>query len=128
MRSNHAIPVAGKEVGRLIQPVLADLIALALNAKQAHWHVQGRHFTQVHEQLDVLIDDVRRLSDDLAERVVALDVPVDGRPAAVAASDAPEFPEGFLPDDKVVSAVVDQLDATITRARVALERWTTQTR
>ncbi|MEQ7127348.1 DNA starvation/stationary phase protection protein [Actinopolymorpha sp. B11F2] len=119
---NSVIPVAGRDVGGLLQPVLVDLIALSLNAKQAHWHVQGRHFTQVHEQLDTLVDDVRRLSDDVAERLVALDVAVDGRPATVSqTNELPEFDEGFLSDDKVVSAIVDQIDAAISRARAALE-------
>lgn len=119
---NSVIPVAGRDVGGLLQPVLVDLIALSLNAKQAHWHVQGRHFTQVHEQLDTLVDDVRRLSDDVAERLVALDVAVDGRPATVSqTTELPEFDEGFLSDDKVVSAIVDQIDAAISRARAALE-------
>ncbi|MEQ4204188.1 DNA starvation/stationary phase protection protein [Actinopolymorpha sp. B9G3] len=119
---NSVIPVAGRDVGGLLQPVLVDLIALLLNVKQAHWHVQGRHFTQVHEQLDTLVDDVRRLSDDVAERLVALDVAVDGRPATVSqTTELPEFDEGFLSDDKVVSAIVDQIDAAISRARAALE-------
>jgi starvation-inducible DNA-binding protein len=119
---NRVIPVAGREVGRFLQPVLVDLIALSLNAKQAHWHVQGRHFTQVHEQLDSLVDDVRRLSDDVAERLVALDVAVDGRPGTVSrTTELPDFDEGFLSDDKVVSAIVDQIDAAISRARAALE-------
>jgi starvation-inducible DNA-binding protein len=118
----RVIPVAGSEVGRFLQPVLVDLIALSLNGKQAHWHVQGRHFTQVHEQLDSLVDDVRRLSDDVAERLVALDVAVDGRPGTVSrTTELPDFDEGFLSDDKVVSAIVDQIDAAISRARAALE-------
>ena len=118
----RVIPVAGREVGQLMQPVLVDLIALSLNGKQAHWHVQGRVFTQVHEQLDTLVDDVRGFADTVAERMVALDVPVDGRPAAVATTtNLPEFAQGFLGDDKVVSAIVDQIDATITRARNALD-------
>ncbi len=118
----RVIPVSTKDVGRLMQPVLVDLLALTLNAKQAHWHVQGRLFTQVHLQLDALVEDVRRLSDDVAERMVALDITVDGRPAAVATTtNLPEFDHGFLADDKVVSAIVDQIDGTISRARAALD-------
>jgi starvation-inducible DNA-binding protein len=117
-----AVPVATKEVGRLMQPVLVDLIALSLNGKQAHWHVQGRHFTQVHEQLDDLVADARKYADEVAERLIALDVAVDGRPATVGSTTAlPEFDEGFLSDDKVVSAIVDQIDAAIRRARAALK-------
>ena len=118
----RVMPVAGKDVARCMQPVLVDLIALSLNAKQAHWHVQGHHFMQVHLQLDELVADARRFADEVAERLVALDATVDGRPAAVATTtNLPEFDQGFLADDKVVSAIVDQIDATIGRARAAVE-------
>jgi starvation-inducible DNA-binding protein len=103
-----------------LQPLLVDLIALTLNGKQAHWHVRGRHFTPVHEQLDTLVADARQYSDDVAERVVALGVAVDGRPQTVAERTA-TIPDGFLADDKVVALVVEQLDAVIARAREALQ-------
>ncbi len=114
--------VSATDVASLLQPVLVDLLALTLNGKQAHWHVQGKLFTQVHEQLDVLIEDARTYSDDVAERVVALGAPVDGRAEAVAEeTKLPSFPTGFLSDEKVVAAIVEQLDATIATARKALD-------
>lgn len=110
------------EIAACLHPVLADLIALGLNAKQAHWHVRGRAFTQIHEQLDTLTADARTYADEVAERLVTLDVPVDGRPAYVAAhTDTPEFPPGFLDGDTIVQAIKEQLDATITRTRLAIE-------
>jgi starvation-inducible DNA-binding protein len=122
MQSDTTIPVPAKEIASLLQPLLVDLVALALNGKQAHWHVQGRHFTQLHEQLDVVVADARRAADEVAERVVALGVPVDGRPAAVATtSHLPEFDHGFLDDDKVVRGVLDQLDGVIKQGRQVLE-------
>lgn len=109
-------------VASLLQPVLVDLIALTLNAKQAHWHVRGRQFTQVHEQLDELVRDTRRFSDEVAERVVALGVEMDGRPEIVSReANVPETPQGFLPDDKVVVTTVEQLDAVIERTRKTLQ-------
>jgi starvation-inducible DNA-binding protein len=122
MQSDTTIPVPAKEIAGLLQPLLVDLVALALNGKQAHWHVQGRHFTQLHEQLDVVVADARRAADQVAERVVALGVPVDGRPAAVATtSHLPELDHGFLDDDKVVREVLDQLDGVIKQGRQVLE-------
>ncbi len=112
--------VDGQEVATHLQPLLLDLIALALNGKQAHWHVHGRHFTQVHEQLDVLVADARQYADEVAERVVALGVAVDGRPQTVAEG-TKTFPEGFLADDKVVALIVEHLDAVISHAREALD-------
>lgn len=106
----------GADVAAALRPLLVDLIALAMNGKQAHWHVRGRLFLPIHEQLDVLVADARRFSDDVAERVVALDSAVDGRPQAVAEA-SPAMPEGFIADDKVVAMVVEQLGAVIEGAR-----------
>lgn len=113
------IKVSGRDVANHLQPLLVDLIALSLNGKQAHWHVYGRQFSPLHERLDALVSEARTYTDELAERLVALGVPVDGRPSAVAESSS-EFPEGFVPDDKVIALVVEQLDKVIERAREAL--------
>ncbi|HSI93957.1 MAG TPA: DNA starvation/stationary phase protection protein [Jiangellaceae bacterium] len=96
------------------------LQALALNGKQAHWHVRGRHFVSVHEQLDAVVADARKYADDFAERVVALGEAVDGRPHTVAEASG-VFPEGFLADDKVIALILEQLDAVIERARSGLK-------
>jgi starvation-inducible DNA-binding protein len=110
------------EVASCLQPVLTDLLALTLNLKQAHWHVRGQHFTPVHELLDTVVADARTYSDDVAERVVALGVAVDGRPESVAdKTSLPHIADGFLTDDKLVAAVVEQLDAAIESARAALK-------
>jgi starvation-inducible DNA-binding protein len=114
--------VSPTEVASILQPVLVDLLALALDGKQAHWHVRGKNFKQVHEQLDELIADARNYSDDVAERVVALGAPVDGRPETVAeTTKVPSFQTGFIQDEKVVAAIVEQLDAAIATARKALD-------
>lgn len=112
--------VDGQQVATQLQPVLLDLLALALNGKQAHWHVRGRHFTPVHEQLDQVVADARRFSDEIAERIVALGVAVDGRAQTIAEATS-SVPEGFLSDDKVVALIVELLDAVISRARGTVE-------
>lgn len=111
--------VVGQDVAYQLQPLLVDLIALALNGKQAHWHVHGRQFHPLHERLDTVVAEARNYADELAERLVALGVPVDGRPDAVAAAHR-HFPEGFLIDDKVIALIVGELDALIEKARATL--------
>ncbi|WP_129667262.1 Dps family protein [Phytoactinopolyspora endophytica] len=113
------IKVSGHDVAEQLQPVLVDLIALTLNGKQAHWHVFGKQFRPLHEQLDVIVADARNFTDEFAERIVALGTPVDGRAQAVAESGS-GFPEGFLPDDKVIALVVEQLDTVIEHGRRTL--------
>ena len=56
------------EVGAQLQATLVELIDLSLVGKQLHWCVTGPTFLQVHEQLDVLVDSWRDLSDEVAER------------------------------------------------------------
>ncbi|MER3452895.1 MAG: DNA starvation/stationary phase protection protein [Acidimicrobiia bacterium] len=112
-------PVASE----FLQPLLADLTALALNGKQAHWHVTGPQFLPVHEQLDALVSDVRSWTDMVAERAITLGVPVDGRPETVAATTKVQsVAEGWLPADKAVAAMVDELRGVIERTRAGLDR------
>lgn len=122
MSTQHATTqVPAADVGMHMQPVLVDLIALSLNAKQAHWHVRGQTFTQVHEQLDSLIADARDYADNVAERLVALGVTVDGRPDTVAQTTAVgSFVDGWIDTNRAVSLITEQIDAVIARAREGL--------
>jgi starvation-inducible DNA-binding protein len=112
-----------QDVAAELQDLLVDFTALALNGKQAHWHVTGRLFVPLHEQLDAIVDDARAWADLLAERAVTLGMPVDARPATVAETTrvAP-FQEGFLDDEKVVRLVVEELTKVAERTRGAAER------
>ncbi|TQS39967.1 Dps family protein [Cryptosporangium phraense] len=108
------------EVGHVLEGVAIDLIALSLNLKQAHWHVHGATFKQVHEQLDEVLADVRTYSDDAAERAIALEVSIDGRPAAVAKSAVADFRTGWLDALEAVALVADEVGAVAGRARSTL--------
>jgi starvation-inducible DNA-binding protein len=71
------------------------LIDLALASKQAHWNLQGPQFQSIHEQLDLVVDDVREYADEVAERITTRDVAADGRSHTVAGkSSLTTFPEG----------------------------------
>lgn len=120
------IPIDGdraQELGRDLQALLVDLIALSLAGKQAHWHVTGRQFVPVHEQLDAIVESVREYADQIAERSVQLGVPVDGRAGTVAADQrVGEMPDGWLDDEKAVRLIADQLEAFVARGRERLDR------
>ena len=91
---------------------------MALTGKQAHWNLQGPYFLTRHEQLDTLVNDARLWSDEVAERIVAIGTPADGRVATVAeATPLAAFPAGFVADDKVVGLIIDRLDVIIERTR-----------
>ena len=105
-----------------LSPVLHDLIALAVNAKQAHWHVRGANFMGVHEFLDEVVAHANDAADQVAERVVALGLPVDGRIGTVAKrASNPEMKPGFQQSIATVADTVAQLDATIATVYRAIE-------
>lgn len=93
-----------------LQQFLADLIALHLQGKQAHWNVVGHNFRDLHKQLDKIVDLAREASDTIAERMRALDAVPDGRvPTIAAMATLSEFPAG----EQDTAAVVDLMTARL---------------
>lgn len=111
---------AAEKVGAALQPLLADLIDLALTCKQAHWAVYGKDFLSVHEKLDEVIETARTSSDEVAERMVQLGVVPDGSVATVAAqTDLAKYPIEFVDVSGTVTAVCDMLSKVAQRLRAA---------
>ena len=80
-----------------LQRLVPELVALTLDAKQAHWNVTGPAFLPLHALTDDIAADARDWTDRIAERSLALGFPVDAR-AAVVAQAARDFPAGHLTD------------------------------
>jgi starvation-inducible DNA-binding protein len=106
-----------------LQDLLVDLISLSLQGKQLHWHVQGPNFRPVHLQLDEVVNAARGYADDVAERSVALDVPVDGRPAVVAKEQSlTEPPDGWVRDEDAVRLMADAVTRVADRGRTLIDQ------
>lgn len=103
-----------------LQKLLPQLVALSLDAKQAHWNMTGRAFLPLHAFTDLVADDARSWADRVAERAVVLGFAVDARPGTVAAV-AGDFPAGRLGDRDVVIGLGDLIDRASTTARSGLE-------
>ncbi|SDE70059.1 DNA starvation/stationary phase protection protein Dps [Limimaricola pyoseonensis] len=56
----------------LLNKNLANMVALTLAVKQAHWNLKGKGFIGVHELLDDAADRLREGADLMAERAVIL--------------------------------------------------------
>lgn len=109
-------------VGQFLTPIVIDLVALAVNGKQAHWHVRGRNFIAVHELIDVVVDHAREFADLAAERVVALGLPVDARIESVAKKNTlPPMADGFQQSDDVIATLVASFDAALATVRRAVD-------
>lgn len=80
-----------------LQQALVDLIELSVRGKQMHWNIRGKNFHDLHTYLDEVIDRVRLNYDEVAERLVAINVPADGRSDTVAKStQLPAIEGGYL--------------------------------
>jgi starvation-inducible DNA-binding protein len=109
-------------VAQFLSPVVIDLQALAVDGKQAHWHVRGANFQGVHELLDLVVAHAQDYADTAAERVVALGLPIDARVKTVAAkTTVPPLSVGFQQSDTTVAEVIAQLDATLKSVRTAID-------
>ncbi|MET3165240.1 MULTISPECIES: DNA starvation/stationary phase protection protein [unclassified Arthrobacter] len=97
-----------------LQAVLADLIELHIQGKQAHWNIVGTNFRDLHLQLDEIVDAARQFADDMAERMRALHALPDGRSATVAKSTSlAQFPEGLINTKDAIERIVAALEAAV---------------
>lgn len=109
---------ASPELAANLQRVLVDLVELHLQAKQAHWNVVGTNFRDLHLQLDELVDAAREASDQIAERLRALDAVPDGRSDTVAATTSiPPFPAGEQNTWDAVDLITTRVYATVDTIR-----------
>ena len=108
-------------VAQFLSPVVIDLTALAVDGKQAHWHVRGANFQAVHELLDTIVDHARDYADVAAERVVALGLPIDARISAVAAkTSTPMLTPGFQSSEVMIAEIIAHIDAVMVTVRTAI--------
>ena len=97
-----------------MQAVLADLIELHIQGKQAHWNIVGTNFRDLHLQLDEIVDAARAFADDTAERMRALHALPDGRSETVAKSTSlAQFPEGLISTKDAIDRIVAALEAAV---------------
>ncbi len=114
-------PTYRQRTVELLQSQLSNLIDLALMGKQAHWNLRGPEFRAIHLQLDEIVADLRLHSDEVAERILTLGDPADGRAGTVSAqSSLPAFPEGYLPALGAAKELADRMDLAVRKMRGAI--------
>jgi starvation-inducible DNA-binding protein len=89
----------GSKNARALQSTLVELQALQLQTRQAHWNVSGTLYWPLHEMLDAHYTAIAAMGDVVAERLVAVGSPADGRPQAIIdGADLEEIAGGFVDD------------------------------
>jgi starvation-inducible DNA-binding protein len=72
-RNSHSLPLEAKPVViDSLNKVLATLLDLKLQVKQAHWNLKGPHFMPLHQLFDTFAGELEAQADEVAERAVAL--------------------------------------------------------
>lgn len=114
-------PDVASGVAQFLSPVVVEMTALAVNGKQAHWHVRGANFIGVHELLDAIVGRAIEWADLAAERVVALGLPVDARIQTVAsATQSSPLTPGFQRSENAIVEIINQMDVAIAVVNTAI--------
>lgn len=114
---------ANETVAKDLQATLVELVDLALLGKQAHWNVVGANFRSVHLELDEIIDMSRLAYDRVAERLVTIGVPADGRAETVSSgSELAPYPAGFVNTTDTVRIVGEAMDTIGSRMQDRVAR------
>ena len=109
-----------------LQATVVELLELFHDSKQCHWNLRGPLYLPLHEQLQENADAYRKFADVLAERVLHVGRPVDGRTGVVAATaNLGEMPGGFLTDKQVLILMTGRITAVAKRVRQRIERLST---
>ena len=106
---------------QVLTPMVLGLQALAVNGKQAHWNVRGENFVAIHELLDTIVGNAQASADQVAERIVALGLPVDARVGTVAARTSTRVAAGFSQWGDSVRDFVADIDVVISATKAAIE-------
>jgi len=61
-------PIAVTEISKDLRQLLADVFALYVKTKGAHWHISGGHFRDYHLLLDEQAAQIFAMTDEIAER------------------------------------------------------------
>ena len=105
-------------LGEVLNATLADLTALHMAAKQAHWNVKGPQFAALHALFDALAGEVQGHADDVAERAVQLGSLAAGTlEQAATGSRLPPYPPDLLDGLSHVQALAERVALVSNRAR-----------
>ena len=106
-----------------LQKVLPELVALALDARQAAWNMSGPAAIPLRGLADQIATEALGWAQRVAHRAVALGFFVDARPATVAAA-AGLFPIGRITDGEAVANLTELIDNVAFTARRVHEQVT----
>jgi len=120
------IPVAADKrqlITDELQATVVEPLELFHDSKQCHWNMRGPLYLPLHEKLQENADEYRKYADLMAERVLQVGNPIDGRTSVVAATaNLGEMPGGYLTDKQVLILMTERITTVAKRVRQRIER------
>jgi len=105
-----------------LQATVVELLELFHESKQSHWNLRGPLYLPLHEKLQENADAYRKYADILAERVLQVGNPVDGRVGVIAATaNLGDFPGGYLTDKQVLILMTERITTVARRVRQRID-------
>ncbi|AMR29711.1 DNA starvation/stationary phase protection protein [Hymenobacter psoromatis] len=101
-----------------LQATVVELLQLYHDSKQSHWNLRGPLYLSLHEQLQENANTYLKYGDILAERILQVGNPVDGRTSVVAATaNLGNYPGGYLSDKQVLILMTERINTVAKRVR-----------
>jgi starvation-inducible DNA-binding protein len=98
--------------------MLVDLIDLSLLGRQVRWMLEGSNEIHLSGQVDDLVESWRGMTDQIADRALAIGVIPDGQAEAIAdTTEIEPFAMTLFREGDVVSAILERLADVATRGR-----------
>ena len=105
-----------------LEATVVELLELYHDSKQSHWNLRGPIYLSLHEQLQHNADTYLKYTDILAERVLSVGHPVDGRTSVVTATaNLDGYPSGYLSDKQVLILMTERINTVAKRVRQRIE-------
>ena len=106
----------------ILNAMLADMIDLQRQAKQAHWNVRGPHFISLHKLFDEIAGEFDDIIDDIAERITALGGVAHGTlPEVAAHSSLPAYPLYIKTGHDHLAALIQSFAHAAKHVRTAID-------
>lgn len=113
---------ADTNIKTTLQKLVHNCVALSLLFKHCHWNARGTMFKPLHDFLDEVYGTLVETSDDLAERMQALDYPASGLVQDVASeAEVGPLPVAFLKPPTIVDELTTRLTSLCEMFNKAIE-------